>query len=69
MWLIYNVLIYKVGKDIQLFCGKKKNQLYKVNISVKYWYRNENMLRNKIIVCYELQVRYLELQCQGIIMC
>lgn len=70
MWLIYNVLIYKVGKDVKLFCGKKKNQLYKVYISVKYLYRNGNMLRIKIIMCYELQVRYLELQyCQGIIMC
>lgn len=49
---------------------KKKNQLYKVYTSVKYLHRNENMLRTKIIVRHELQVRYLELQHrQGITTC
>lgn len=49
---------------------KKKNQLYKVYTSVKYLHRNGYMLRNKIIVRHELQVRYLELQHrQGITTC
>lgn len=48
----------------------KKNQLYKVYTSVKYLHRNGYMLRNKIIVRHELQVRYLELQHrQGITTC
>lgn len=70
MWPIHNASIYKAGKDVQSFCGKKKNQLYKVYTSVKYLHRNGNMLRTKIIVRHELQVRYLELQHrQGITTC
>lgn len=69
MWPIHNASIYKAGKDVQSFCGKKKNQLYKVYTSVKYLHRNGNMLRTKIIVRHELQVRYLELQRQGITTC
>lgn len=62
MWPIHNASIYKAGKDVKSFCGKKKNQLYKVYTSVKYLHRNGNMLRTKIIVRHELQVRYMELQ-------
>lgn len=54
MWPIHNASIYKAGKDVKSFCGKKKNQLYKVYTSVKYLHRNGNMLRTKIIVRHEL---------------
>lgn len=36
MWPIHNASIYTAGKDVKSFCGKKKNQLYKVNMKWKY---------------------------------